>query len=394
MSKTWTRAMGAMMVATLAGCALAQAPANSPAPASGVLQTGSAIAQPERDTSAWPLVFEKLHHDFGRIDDVSAVEFKFQFTNRSARELTITNIRTSCGCSAATPGNDKRIYRPGETGSINVRFDPKGRRGEERKTVTVETDDPQVKAMELTLRSQVVPRIMAEPTTVYFGEMKVGETPRTQELVITAREQAFEIKSTALADQRVKLEDMGRELTNIDGAPVVRYKYRVTTPADLAEGTWQTTLSLVTNDGLMPSMSVPLVASVVGPFQVMPERALVRMSGGGQPWSHEVVVTTRDKQPFNIKSVASYDVPPEMSIIADVQPVAAGNNAALRVRVSGVTPRLITDIKGGLLLRTDRADKPEIRVPLMGWWVGQMAPQNIPGVGGGPVQAPAPAKAK
>jgi hypothetical protein len=389
---------GAVLTLALAGSAAALQPAPSPAPAGGgVTMTGTQTTPPAGpDQSAWPLKFETATHDWGKIDDTVAQEKKFIFVNTSGRTLTITNIRTSCGCSAATPDNDKRIYQPGETGSLKVTFDPKGRRGEERKIVTVETDDPTTKSMELSVRASVLPRIMTEPTTVYFGEVPLKEVGRSQEFSITARDLGFAVTSISAADQRVKVEELGTMRTELDGTPVNRARYRITMPSGLARGTWQSTLSLVTNDTQTPSMSVPLVAMVVGEDRVIPERLMVRMSGAGQPFAGEVVLTSRSTKPFSIVSVEPYDVPAEMRLAVDAMPggtpgASGASGAIYRVRAAGVTPNFVTDIKGGLLIKTDHPDMAEVRVPLMGFWIGNMQPAMGPGAAQNAAPGAAPA---
>jgi len=383
-----------------AGTALAQ-PAAAPAvpgaqPTGGVRMTGTQTTPtPGPDQSAWPLKFAVAAHDWGKIDDTKAVEFKFEFTNTSGRTLNITNMRTSCGCSAATPDNDKRVYQPGEAGSIKVTFDPKGRRGEERKIVTVDTDDPTTKSFELSIRASVLPRILMEPTTVYFGEVPLKDQNREQEFTITSRELGFAVKSFAPQDPRIKVEDLGAKQVEIDGTPVMRVRYKLTMPTDLPRGTWQSSLSIVTNDAALPSMSVPLVANIVGEDRLMPERVMVRMSGAGQPFAGEVVLTARSNKSFSIIAVEPYDVPPEMNLAVDAMPggtigAAGAAGAIYRIRAAGLTPQFVTDIKGGVLIKTDNPDMAELRVPLMGFWIGNMQP-TIPAT---PLTTIAPAAPK
>ncbi|MCU0689381.1 MAG: DUF1573 domain-containing protein [Phycisphaerales bacterium] len=381
-----TARFASMMILALTSAALAQAPAASPA-AGGVKMVGSEQAAPAPvDQTAWPLKFDTAFHDFGNIDDDKPVEFKFTFRNSGIAPVTINNIRTSCGCSAATPDNDKRVYAPGETGSMKVTFDPRGRRGEERKTVTIETDSLANPNIELRLRSLVVPQMLIEPTTIFFGEVPILDQGRTQEFSIASRIAGFEIKGMTINHPQAKIEPIGTDEVDMGGQKLKRNRYRVTMPTGLALGNWNNALVIQTNNPAQPQINVPMLAIVVGDVRTTPERVFVRMSGQGQPWQGDVTVSTRNTQPFNIISAEPYDVPPEMRMVIDLQPSGPNLRNSYRVRAAGLTPRLITDIKGGVRLRTDLKDMPVVDIPLIGMWTGPMQPQTIPGVGGGPKQ--------
>ena len=378
----------------LTATSLAQPPAPgrpvpTPIPTSNpaVNQVASAqapLAPP--DQSKWPLKFEVPTHDFGRIDDAKPVEFYFVFKNEGPAPVNITNIRTSCGCSAAVPDGDKRSFAPGESGKIKVTFDPRGRRGEERKTITIETDAKENPNIELRLRSVVLPRLLTEPSTVYFGEVPIKDQTRTQDFTITARFPGFAVNKVTPRDERVKVETLPPDTIDDNGETLTRLRYRLTMPTDLPLGNFNSVVVIDTNDTKQPQINVPILAIIVGELRLQPERVLVRMSGPAQPFIGEAVVTSRDNAPFSISSVEPYDTLPEMKITVDLVPSGPTTKNSYRVRVAGLTPRLITDIKGGVRIRTDRKEMPTLDIPLMGMWTGQMVPQAIPGVGGGPKQ--------
>jgi len=50
----------------------------------------------------------------------AAVEAGFAFRNAGDAPVTITGVRTSCGCTAAAL--EQKTYAPGESGRIDVRF--------------------------------------------------------------------------------------------------------------------------------------------------------------------------------------------------------------------------------------------------------------------------------
>jgi len=79
--------------------------------------------------------FEKTEHDFGKIPQDKSVEYTFKFKNTGTEPLVISDARGSCGCTV--PQYSREPIPVGGTGEIQVSFDPKGKTGIQRKTVTV-----------------------------------------------------------------------------------------------------------------------------------------------------------------------------------------------------------------------------------------------------------------
>jgi len=71
--------------------------------------------------------------------DEKSVSVAFPFHNSGETTVKITGIQTSCGCTTARA--DLREVAPGGTGSVAVRFDIGGRKGEQIKSVIVRTSD-------------------------------------------------------------------------------------------------------------------------------------------------------------------------------------------------------------------------------------------------------------
>lgn len=79
--------------------------------------------------------FEKTEHDFGTIKTEANVEYTFKFKNTGTEPLIISEARGSCGCTV--PEYSKEPIPVGGDGVISVSFDPKGKSGIQRKTVTI-----------------------------------------------------------------------------------------------------------------------------------------------------------------------------------------------------------------------------------------------------------------
>ncbi|MEZ0541143.1 DUF1573 domain-containing protein [Fibrella arboris] len=74
-------------------------------------------------------------HDFGQITEGDTVEHLYKFVNKGELPLVINNITASCGCT--TPDWPREPVAPGQESAVRVRFNSRGKQGEQRKTVTV-----------------------------------------------------------------------------------------------------------------------------------------------------------------------------------------------------------------------------------------------------------------
>ncbi|MEO8210558.1 MAG: DUF1573 domain-containing protein [bacterium] len=105
--------------------------------------TNSKLSASDEDAK---IFFETLEHDFGSVQQGTALEYSFKFINEGDKPLVIESVRPACGCTgAATDG--KSEYAGGESGEIKITFNTQGREGHTEKSIAVSTND--------TLNSQI-----------------------------------------------------------------------------------------------------------------------------------------------------------------------------------------------------------------------------------------------
>lgn len=107
----------------------------------------------------------------------------FPFKNETGKPITITETKTSCGCTTAKL--DKKTYAPGESGQIVALFDIGNRVGAQQKTITVTTDDPKEKPVELELNVEIPDPVA---TSAALLRWNVGEKPSEQIFSVKANE--------------------------------------------------------------------------------------------------------------------------------------------------------------------------------------------------------------
>jgi len=95
--------------------------------------------EPEKDNPNAPeITFEATEHDFGKVLLNGLVEHEFNFTNTGKEPLIIHSCSASCGCT--TPSCPKDPIKPGEKGTVKVKYNTTSSAGVFNKYVTVSSN--------------------------------------------------------------------------------------------------------------------------------------------------------------------------------------------------------------------------------------------------------------
>jgi hypothetical protein len=109
------------------------------------------------------LKWEKETHEFGTIEQGKPVSYEFTFTNTTNKDVTLTNVKASCGCTATN--YTKTAVKPGEKGTVTATYNAAAG-GAFHKTVTVMTSE-----------ENSAPKIITIKGTVKVNEVPAGVTP-------------------------------------------------------------------------------------------------------------------------------------------------------------------------------------------------------------------------
>lgn len=121
----------------------------------------------------------ELHPSVG--DKQAVAHFKYQ--NVGSTPVHLKSVKASCGCT--TTQTQKEVVNPGEKGEVTATFNIGDRTGQQMKTVTVQTDDPNPTQATtiLTLKANITPTLEIKPTFVYWQS---GEEPKPKKISIKA----------------------------------------------------------------------------------------------------------------------------------------------------------------------------------------------------------------
>jgi len=89
----------------------------------------------EQSQNGPKITFKESNHDFGDITQGDRVTYTFAYENTGNEPLILSNVRTSCGCTATNW--DREPLAPGESADITVNFNSRGKMGMQNKIITI-----------------------------------------------------------------------------------------------------------------------------------------------------------------------------------------------------------------------------------------------------------------
>lgn len=107
----------------------------------------------EKLAKAPKMQVEELSHDFGKINGEDVVSASFVLSNVGETELNIRKTEANCDCTKASLKKDE--IKAGKSVEMEVTFDPKGRRGNQQKSVTIYSNDPRNPVQRITIKAYI-----------------------------------------------------------------------------------------------------------------------------------------------------------------------------------------------------------------------------------------------
>ncbi len=276
-----------MLSAGLAGC-----------DRSGADPDGGATTPATPATGARPvLTFVSALHDFGVIDETSEVATAFRFTNTGGSELLIEAVTATCGCT--TPRLTKRRYQPGESGAIQVDFDPT-RPGTTQKYITVLSNaEPAV--TRLTITANVTAFLVFEPKILQLGVRQYGAEHHGR-MTISSPDENFVIDSISVSLPYVSARVVPPGQATAPGPKTVQITVAPTAPwGALYFGVDVTATGRPTPDAALVthSRSVRVAGKLFGRLSAEPDMFRMAVSPG-EPIVRTIRLRRADGRPFRI----------------------------------------------------------------------------------------------
>lgn len=115
---------------------------------------GNIISAEDKNAPKGPqITFNSLQHDFGIVEEGKKLPHTFRYKNTGDQELIISDVRTSCGCTAAVI--EGKNLKPGESGKLQIELDTSNRTGRMSRNITVMSNDKTAPVKVLTIYADV-----------------------------------------------------------------------------------------------------------------------------------------------------------------------------------------------------------------------------------------------
>ncbi len=279
----------------------AQTAAVLPVVTPGALLTPTSAAAGE-PTPAVPTAAPKIYcahpkFDFHNVDEGGDIIHEFHFRNVGKSTLVISDVHTSCGCTAAV--EDKKQVPPGGLGTIKATYHTQGRPGHATKIITITSNDPVNPSFQMQLDMTVVREVDVQPERSYFYGLKHGTSQTNQVIIMGKPHKLLHVLSAKSSAGTVTVA-----LTPYVDKAAHRYgaTLSVTVPSTLPIGEFSDSVSVTTDDPKKADIEVPIQGEVIGRVQFNPKN--LYFSAHQQQPSY-VQFTVNPPQGFAIRSVSS-----------------------------------------------------------------------------------------
>ena len=121
--------------------------------------------------------------------------------NTGDERITITGVRTSCGCTAAVASDS--VVDPGKQTQITVKFNPFGYMGEITKYIYISTSNPNQQLLTVKLTGYVAYALQPTPTTVTFPQMNTGSIDSSSVTLSNTSNEIINITKVEIPDSEI-----------------------------------------------------------------------------------------------------------------------------------------------------------------------------------------------
>ncbi|MBL7114918.1 MAG: DUF1573 domain-containing protein [Kiritimatiellae bacterium] len=108
-------------------------------------------------------------YTFGERDESETIVHTFVIRNTGTTPLEILKVKAACGCTATSM--NRRLLPPGESENLKATLKLKGRRGIQKKSIRVHSNDPSRPVLTLWLEGTARVELAIETSFINFGQL-------------------------------------------------------------------------------------------------------------------------------------------------------------------------------------------------------------------------------
>jgi hypothetical protein len=223
----------------------------------------SSCSQPKQQQHTGPARISIVGGDtvnWGKSNELT-LKHRVVIENVGGDTLNIANVRPSCGCTTAPLS--RNLLAPGDTASIDVSIDMKGRTGPQHKTITITSNDSARPSLAVTLMADMSPDMVVEPN--FFppaaNNNLINREYETAVLVKNTGSKPLTIQPPTLVNNNDELK-VRFDLTQAKEIAPGSSERLVAHVTPLKSGAIQNNVVLKTSSSNMPEVQLPLYLDV------------------------------------------------------------------------------------------------------------------------------------
>lgn len=129
------------------------------------------------------ILVEEATHDFGTVYEGDEVQHAYTVKNTGESDLLLTKVKTSCGCTVAE--YTETPIPPGGEGVVDIVFKTRSKKGSQKKSIFVHSNDPRTPQQKLYIQGHVQPEFWLEPRDrIDLGVIERGQEIAPQEVTV------------------------------------------------------------------------------------------------------------------------------------------------------------------------------------------------------------------
>lgn len=260
--------------------------------ASVALAPGLVAAQ----DSDWAVkMFEKKTHDFGVVARGSETTYRLKLKNIYKEDVHISEVSTTCGCSAGRPGAE--TLKTLEETYIEITMDTRKFMRRKDSNVIVTFDRPLYGRVQIPITAYIRTDVVLDPGSAKFGSIDREEKNEKTLKVAYAGRQDWQIKKIETGH---KFIEANATETSREGG-FVNYDLTVTLAPETPYGPLRHFITLITDDKNNPKVPLLVEADVKPDIVVTPAIVSLGTMRPGQKKTVNIVL--KGKKPFEISGV-------------------------------------------------------------------------------------------
>ncbi len=295
------------------------------------------------------IVFEEQTYNFGKIYIGEIVEHGFKFKNQGSAELIVTNVKSSCGCTAALVSKSRLLKD--EAGEVQVKFNPGRYVGRVSKSVTVNSNDPESSSVKLTIAGEVIEEVTVNPRLISFGIIRKGDSCTRSVEVKTIPELKIKVKKVESPNPYISFTENKADKNGT-------YRFQVTHNNYEYIGKFTGVIFIYTSSNKQERIDIPFSGEVIGDITFYPEIVSFGKISKDQDIYKTVILSIMNKE----VKIEKIEVDPDTINYT----VSELNDTSKKINITLGKDSNVGKITGSLKIYTNSTIQPIIHIPING----------------------------